>query len=274
MIKKFCLVVFSFLVFCTSAAADDALVCLKETAKQEKENKIQTNLLSAIALAESGRYSKNYPSGIAWPWTVTTVDGGYFFETKKEAIEKVRRLRNEGITSIDVGCMQVNLKFHPNAFESLEDALDPAKNVAYAAEFLKRNHKETGSWGIAATRYHSKTTHKAFKYEDKLLNIWRRLAQHGNPAKPETKATVKDISKEAANKISNKVFKPKKAPVQQTKTIKPGSEESKALAAQWRKEKLEAYMAKKKKEDQIYQSEEPIFEVIPSLKKQALDKTN
>ena len=57
---------FSLCLFCLpfKAWADDSLLCLKEAARLEKRERIQTNLLSAIALAESGRYSKKYPSGI------------------------------------------------------------------------------------------------------------------------------------------------------------------------------------------------------------------
>ncbi|MEY8882549.1 hypothetical protein [Donghicola sp. XS_ASV15] len=43
-----------------------------------------------------------------------------------------------GTTSIDVGCMQVNYRWHGEGFSSLEDMFDPAANTAYAAEFLTR----------------------------------------------------------------------------------------------------------------------------------------
>ena len=83
----------SFLLLCNSAAGNDALLCLKETAKQEKEDKIQTNLLSAIALVESGRYSKDYPSGIAWPWTITAEGKGNFypFDRIQAAVEAYKK---------------------------------------------------------------------------------------------------------------------------------------------------------------------------------------
>lgn len=260
-------VLFSLLLSGRAVRADDALLCLQETARQEKIGHIQTNLLSAIALAESGRFSKKYASGVAWPWTVTTAERGVFFNTKEEALAEVRRLREEGSESIDVGCMQINLKYHPEAFDSLEDAFDPAKNVAYAAEFLKRNYRETRSWGEAATRYHSKTTHKAFRYEDKLLEIWKRLAAHGNPAKPGEKAAYRDVSKEAVNRINNKILRPKKAPEKPVaKRIKPGSPESREIANQWRKAKLEEYMARRKAERSVQNDDEPVFEDATKIK--------
>ena len=227
------------------AAADDSLLCLKEAARLEKRERIQTF------------FSKKYPSGVSWPWTVTAEGKGKFYNSKQEALNAVRELRKQGVENIDVGCMQINLKYHPEAFDSIEDALDPRKNVAYAADFLKRNYQETKSWGEAATRYHSKTVHKAFRYEDKLLETWNRLSKYGNPAQPEKQAAVKDVSKETVSRLNKKVQQIKKKIRKKTvDTIKPGSPESREMAAQWRKEKLEEYMARKKAKPQ----DEPIFE--------------
>lgn len=248
-----------------AAAADDSLLCLKEAVRLEKRERIQTNLLSAIALVESGRFSKKYPSGISWPWTVTAEGKGTFYNSKQEALTAVGELKKRGVENIDVGCMQINLKYHPTAFDSIEEALDPRKNVAYAADFLKRNYSETKSWGEAATRYHSKTVHKAFKYEDKLLETWKRLSEYGNPADPEKQASVKDVSKETADRLNKKVSRIKKKIRKKTvDTIKPGSPESREMAAQWRKEKLEEYMAGKKAKPQS----EPIFEDAVPLTKE------
>ena len=262
----------SFLLLCNSAAGNDALLCLKETAHQEKEDKIQTNLLSAIALVESGRYSKDYPSGIAWPWTVTAEGKGNFYPSKKEAVKAVLELQKKGITNIDVGCMQINLKYHPDAFKSIEDALTPAKNIAYAAKFLKRNFEETNSWGVAATRYHSKTDNKALRYEDKLLDAWKRLTKYGNPAATEIRAKQKDLSRETVKKINKEINERKKAKkdassAPQKKKILPGSPESKALADKWRKQKLEEYMARKKQEARKKYGDAPIFEEVTTSEK-------
>jgi len=108
-------------------------------------------LLSAIARVESGR------PGIAasWPWTINADGKEYYFASKEEAIAQVRRLRAQGVSSIDVGCMQVNLHYHPEAFDSLETAFDPAANVRYAAQFLWNLHQETGSWEDAIGRYNT-----------------------------------------------------------------------------------------------------------------------
>ena len=250
-------VLFITAIFPVQGRADDSLLCLREAVRLEKRERIQKNLLSAIALVESGRYSKQYPTGVSWPWTVTAEGKGQFFSSKEEALAAVRELQKKSVENIDVGCMQINLKYHPDAFKSLEDAFDPAKNVAYAADFLKKNYLETKSWGEAATRYHSKTVYKAFKYEDKLLEVWNRLAKYGNPANPDQIAKIKDVSQGTIEKINQKVKQIKqKKQKKSSETIKAGSEEGRKMAAQWRKEKLEEYMARKKAKP----ANEPIFE--------------
>ena len=257
--KKAVLALF-FAVLSCPARADDSLLCLQETARQEQKKQIQPNLLSAIALVESGRYSKTYPTGVAWPWTVSADGKGAFYKNKADAIQAVKELQEKGADNIDVGCMQISLKFHPDAFESVEDAFDPARNVAYAADFLKRNHADTKSWGLAATRYHSRTTHKAYKYEDKLLDKWKLLAEHGNPAKPAQKAVVQDISKQKVRELNRaaEIAERKAKAAESDKKIKAGSDEAKRHAAAWRKAKLEAYMAAKRAKIE----DEPIFEDV------------
>jgi transglycosylase-like protein with SLT domain len=82
-----------------------------------------------------------------------------------------------GVESIDVGCMQINLKHHPDAFSSLDDAFDPAANVAYGADFLKSLHDQTNGWLAAARRYHSATPEKGQPYGELVLANWSGAAK-------------------------------------------------------------------------------------------------
>ncbi len=139
-----------------ASASDDADSCLAHIAKEEAAQSLPAGLLGAIGIAESGRVSaQGEPT--PWPWTVNANGYGQFFDSKEEAIEFVRELLAQGVTVIDIGCMQVNFYFHPDAFGSLESAFDPATNVSYAAQFLKELHAETGDWDVATRYYHSRT---------------------------------------------------------------------------------------------------------------------
>ncbi len=132
----------------------DWALCRDAAHRVEKATDLPHALLQAMSLVETGRRG---PDGAhtAWPWTINANGRGYRFANKQEAIWAVERLRAKGMRSIDVGCMQVNLRYHPRAFTSLDEAFDPAANMAYAADFLGRLKDRHGSWRAASARYHS-----------------------------------------------------------------------------------------------------------------------
>ena len=111
-------------------------LCADATRQVERERGIPKDLLTAISLAESGRWDNVNRETHAWPWTVTSGENTWRVDTKTEAIKRVEALRGAGVTNIDVGCMQINLHFHPDAFASLEQAFDPIRNARYAGSFL------------------------------------------------------------------------------------------------------------------------------------------
>jgi hypothetical protein len=148
-------------------------ICARQIARTERKMGIPRRLLSAISLAESGRWDKSRRAIVAWPWTVTSGGQGRYFDTKAEALAEVEFLMTDGVRNIDVGCMQINLYYHANAFASLAEALDPAANVTYGARFLKKLYSGTGDWGRAVGQYHSSTPERSGPYKDKVLAYWR-----------------------------------------------------------------------------------------------------
>jgi hypothetical protein len=147
-------------------------MCAKATNRVERQEGIPRQLLRAISKAESGRLHRGKEVVMAWPWTVMAEGRGRYLETKADAIAEVRALQARGVKNIDVGCMQVNLQYHPHAFASLEDAFDPLTNVIYAASFLKSLAAEQGSWAKAAAYYHSQTPERYRAYRVKVRQIW------------------------------------------------------------------------------------------------------
>lgn len=141
--------------------------------RYEVAHGIPHKLLTAISLVESGR--KTQSGIVAWPWTINANGKPYVFNSKVEAINMVRKLRQIGVTSIDVGCMQVNLKQHPGAFPTLSAAFDPATNIDYAAKFLKAKKVNQGSWVGAVEHYHSATAKFHIPYRAKVLKTWAKV---------------------------------------------------------------------------------------------------
>lgn len=162
-------------------AASPGARCLAAIAAAERAEGIPPGLLRAIAIVESGRPDPESGGRLApWPWSINAAGTGRAFATKQEAIAAVEALRAEGVRSIDVGCGQVNLLHHPNAFASLEDAFDPAANMAYAARFLRGLAASAGgSWARAAAGYHSQTPALGGVYALRVMAVWPDAWRHG-----------------------------------------------------------------------------------------------
>jgi len=171
-------------VYCALAAsparAGDALIdgarlCTQNFPIQEREKNIPVHLLAAIASAESGRWHKGLGMPLPWPWTINVEGKGYYFGSKAEAIARTQAFLRQGKRSIDVGCMQVNLKHHAGAFKTLNEAFEPQTNVAYAANFLRNNYDDLGDWIKATAAYHSRTSSLGRVYLARIEQTWNRI---------------------------------------------------------------------------------------------------
>ncbi len=157
-------------------------LCADATQRVEYERRIPRHLLEAISLAESGRWDNVEKRTHAWPWTVTSGDEQWMLDTKAEAVAQVRKLQSAGRTNIDVGCMQINLRYHPDAFATLEDAFDPLTNARYAGEFLTDLYGTSRNWLTAAGNYHSNTENFHNRYKLKVARFWNARRGIGGAA--------------------------------------------------------------------------------------------
>lgn len=198
----------SLCVFSSSYASYDhemqtSLRCLKLFKKYEYKYRIPGDTLHSISLNETGRIHSKRKIKIVWPWTVNVEGKGYFFDTKHEAVQFVRKQILIGKESIDVGCMQVNIKHHPTAFRDLEHAFDPKSNIAYAAAFLREKYDELGDWHSAIAHYHSATKHLGDKYKDNVIRTASNIDKYIKPFK-EMRAIPPEPAK-TTTKTSNQV---------------------------------------------------------------------
>lgn len=90
-------------------------------------------VLYGMSLHESSPVGYDRP----WPWAVNIAGKSYWFNTKQEAIRAAVYARKSGIKNIDVGLMQVSLKWHGDKFASIEEAFDPKTNLKVAAGIMK-----------------------------------------------------------------------------------------------------------------------------------------
>lgn len=141
----------------------------------EQSAALPTNMLISIGMVESGHPDPLTGRYAPWPWTVNADGQGQYFPTKQAAEEFVRFAESSGAHDIDVGCFQISLQSHPDAFATLDDAFDPSENAAYAASFLNRLKGQTGSWGTAIADYHSAMPELGLPYQRRVLAEWKTM---------------------------------------------------------------------------------------------------
>lgn len=156
---------------CAPAMAQDSAwtACRRAIVAAEPGSGVPPGLLSAIALVESGRSDPRSGRIEPWPWTWNSEGEGHTAPTREAAVQEVSALLAQGRHSVDVGCMQVNLLHHPDAFRGLEEAFDPAANVRYAIAFLKELRTRTGNWADAVANYHSAETERGLAYHRRVV---------------------------------------------------------------------------------------------------------
>ncbi|MGC9270352.1 lytic transglycosylase domain-containing protein [Acidiphilium sp.] len=159
--------------------ADPATLCAAALNLAQGVARTPPGLLNAIATVESGRRDPQTGQIAPWPWTIDANGAGHTYATEAEAIAAAQGFESQGINSLDIGCMQINLQHHPDAFTSLAQAFDPAANAIYGAQFLRRLKSRLGGWDQAVGAYHSETPALGLPYEQKVLDVWHG---QGGPA--------------------------------------------------------------------------------------------
>ena len=156
--------------------AADETACLEAGAAAEQRQQLPPGLLVAIGQVESGRRDPATRRVMAWPWTIDAEGSPHRFSDLATAVTTTQELRAKGVASIDVGCFQINLVAHPQAFTGLEQAFDPVANADYASRFLVSLKNRLGSWGSAIAAYHSLTPERGAAYRDLVLAAWGQAA--------------------------------------------------------------------------------------------------
>nr|WP_294504098.1 lytic transglycosylase domain-containing protein [uncultured Rhodopila sp.] len=154
-------------------------LCRQAIAVAERAHGIPANLLAAVARVESGRRDQVTGTFNPWPWTINMDGQGSFYDTKAQAIAAATAMRPRVEHSIDVGCMQISLVHHPDAFAGMAQAFEPSSNADYGARFLMQLYEKTGSWPKAVELYHSATPELGLEYQRKVYAAWpeeQRLA--------------------------------------------------------------------------------------------------
>ena len=170
-----------------AATTDDAFsinnICLAEARRAEIQHGIPEGLMQSITRVEAGRKTVT-GEYMPWTWTLNDAGEGLFFDTRQAALDYLQVAVNAGDHSVDVGCMQVNTKWHMDGFFDLADMLDPVQNADYAASFLLDLFAAHQSWDGAVKHYHSSDPAKNVQYHSRVLGELETYlaSRDGSPA--------------------------------------------------------------------------------------------
>ncbi|MGI4851411.1 MAG: transglycosylase SLT domain-containing protein [Janthinobacterium lividum] len=132
--------------------------------KIAREEGIPLKLLKSIAYVESGFQ----------PWSLNVAGKPYIFKSRVSAETHLEKVLEQGHTSVDIGCAQINWHWHGKNFKSAKDLLSPSTCLRYAARLLKSHRGSTGSWMKAALLYHSSNHHHQQIYRTRLVRYLTR----------------------------------------------------------------------------------------------------
>lgn len=144
-------------------------LCRAAARAASQDTGVPYEVLTAIALTETGRRLDGVLQ--PWPWAIHHDGQGHWLDTKAEVVAMAETALRSGATNIDLGCFQLNIRWHAAAFGSAEEMLDPQRNARYAADFLAELYQESGDWVLAAGAYHSRNPEHAEPYRRKFETI-------------------------------------------------------------------------------------------------------
>jgi len=142
--------------------------CERSIRAAERKYNLPPYLLAAIALTESGRDGK--PSPVAM-----NIGGRSYFASSTRDMEEVVGRYGGETSSIDVGCMQINLRWHAPRFKNWRSLLVPSYNAEYAALYMTELYRRTGSWNGAVGAYHSRTPWRSANYACLVSRRWSQI---------------------------------------------------------------------------------------------------
>ncbi len=140
---------FSALALLHVAAAATQTPCERSMADAAHRYDVPIAVFYAVGLQETGGKDGLQPYAL-------NIDGRASVQpTLAAGLATFEAARSRGARLIDVGCMQINFRWHGDQFASVADMFDPARNVDYAAKFLRGLRAREGSWTLAVARYNA-----------------------------------------------------------------------------------------------------------------------
>lgn len=158
-------------------AATPAGLCEQVAIQVAQEAGVPADVLGALTLTETGRRQ----DGVLrpWAWAVNAEGAGTWFDDPRQALDFASARVAAGRTNVDIGCFQLNFRWHGEHFGSMAEMFDPLANARYAADFLRALYAETGDWRAAAGMFHSRRPEDAARYLTRFDELRAHLRSQG-----------------------------------------------------------------------------------------------
>ena len=174
------------LVRAATATGEPAALCEWAARAAAAESGVPADILGALTLTETGRRLDGATR--PWAWSVNAEGAGSWFDDPNAALAFAEDRVARGRTNLDVGCFQINYRWHGMHFASVAEMFDPLTNARYAARFVRELYTETGDWRRAAGAFHSRTPAHAQRYLARFDQLRAGLQRDGGDLRggPET----------------------------------------------------------------------------------------
>lgn len=206
-----------------AVALPSADVCEWAAQQAAQESGVPVDILGALTLTETGRRLDGLVR--PWAWSANAEGEGTWFDDPASAITFAEDRVAQGRTNLDIGCFQLNYRWHGENFSSVAQMFDPLENARYAARFVSQLHAETGDWRAAAGAFHSRTPAYAQRYLarfDTLREMLRARGFQGMSGSPETYNSFASIESGQRQRVRERVML-LGAPMGSARTGLPGS---------------------------------------------------
>lgn len=144
-----------------------------------RERRLDPYVLYAVALVESAQIRQRAVVA-PWPWALNREGQAIIPGTRAEAGDILRASIDQGIRSIDVGLMQVNLRWNGHRVARPEQLLNPATNIRIGADILAEaiaSAPDDEALGIG--RYHAgfRNDAEAYRYGRLVMAVAGKLRE-------------------------------------------------------------------------------------------------
>jgi len=144
-----------------------------------QERRLDPYILYAVALVESAQLRQRAVVA-PWPWALNREGQAIIPGTQAEAGDILRASIDQGIRSIDVGLMQVNLRWNGHRVARPEQLLNPATNIRIGADILAEAMASApNDEALGIGRYHAgfRNEANAYRYGRLVLAVAGRLRE-------------------------------------------------------------------------------------------------